>query len=102
MSTRTRVVYFINDPYSEARTAVAALLQAGDETSVLRATLPRLRPSAESVVDRALTDLEREPNFDALPIGAGPHFTMGEPHSLPKGVADPGRWVLDHLLRTAA
>ena len=102
MSARTRVVYFINDPYSEARTAVAALLQSGDETSVLRAALPKLRPSAESAVARALIDLESDRDFDALPIGAGPHFIMGEPHTLPKGVADPGRWVLDYLLRTAA
>lgn len=102
MNARTRIVYFINDPYSEARTAVAALLQAGDETRLLRAALPPLRPSAESAVARALTDLESERNFDALPIGAGPHFIMGEPHTLPKGVADPGRWVQEHLLRSAA
>lgn len=102
MSAQTRLVYFINDPYSEARTAVAALLQAGAETSVLRAALPQLRPSAESAVARALADLEVERNFDALPIGAGPHFVMGEPRALPKGVVDPERWVLDHLLRTAA
>lgn len=102
MTVRTRVVYFIPDPYSDTRTAVAALVQDGHRTSVLRADRPALRPSAESAVARALTDLELERNFDALPIGAGPHFVMGAPRALPSTVTDPEGWVLQHLLRPAA
>ncbi len=101
MSARTRLVYFIIDPYSDARAPVAALLQSDDVTRVVRGAPLRLSPSAQFAVARALTDIEAFHDFDALPMGAGPHFVMGEPHTLPSGVADPRRWVLDHLLRVA-
>lgn len=101
MSARTRLVYFILDPYSDARTPVAALLQDGAETRVVRVVLPPLRPSAQSAVARALADIEALPDFDALPLGAGPYFVMGEPRTLPADVADPGRWVRDYVLRAA-
>ena len=102
MSARTRIVYFIIDPYSDARAPVAAMLQSGDHTSVVRAPVPVLSASAQYAVTHALTDIEKHHDFDALPIGAGPHFVMGEPRTLPIGVADPSRWVLDHLLGRAA
>ncbi len=101
MSARTRLVYFIIDPYSDSRTPVAAMLRVGEATTVVRVGLPPLTPSAQSAVACALADIEALPDFDALPIGAGPHFVMGDPRTLPAGVADPGRWVLDYVLRAA-
>ena len=101
MSARTRLVYFILDPFSDARTPVAAMLQDGEGTSVVRVVLPLLRPSAQSAVARALADIEAVADFDALPVGAGPYFVMGEPRTLPSDVTDPGRWVLDYVLRAA-
>ena len=101
MTLRTRVVYFISDPYSDARLPVAAMLQNGDNTGVVRAAAPALKPAAQSAVERALADIEDLHDFDALPIGAGPQFIRGEPRVLPAGVAATRRWVLDNLLRAA-
>jgi hypothetical protein len=101
MSARARLVYFILDPYSDARAPVAALLQDDHTTSLVRADAPTLRASAEFAVARALADIEAGRDFDTLPSGAGPHFVMGEPRTLPAGVANPSRWVRDHLLRAA-
>lgn len=101
MTTRTRLIYFVIDPYTELRTAVGALLQSGEVTELVRGTLPRLTPSARFAVARGLGDIEAQTDFDTLPIGAGPQFVMGEPRTLPLEIADAGRWVLDHLLRAA-
>ncbi len=101
MTARTRLVYFISDPYSDARLPIAAMLQDGDATGVVRAVVRALPLSAQSAVARALADIEDLHDFEALPIGAGPHFVMGEPRALPAGVVDPRRWVLDNLLRAA-
>lgn len=101
MTTRTRLVYFVIDPYTELRAAVGALLQRGSVTELVRGTLPTLTPSARFAVARGLGDIEAEHDFDTLPIGAGPQFVMGEPRTLPVDITDPGRWVLDHLLRAA-
>lgn len=40
MSARTRLVYFIIDPYSEVRTPVAAMLKVGEATTVVRVGTP--------------------------------------------------------------
>jgi hypothetical protein len=101
MSVRTRIVYFVINPYSDARAPVAALIQVADTTRVVRAVMPDLAPSARFAVDHALTDIEALHDFDELPIGAGPQFVMGEPRTLPNDVPDPSRWVLDHVLRAA-
>ena len=102
MSARTRIIYFILDPYSDSRAPVAAMLQSGGHTSVVRAPVPVLSASAQYAVSHALTDIEKHHDFDNLPIGAGPHFVMGESRTLPNGVADPSRWVFDYLLGRAA
>ncbi|GDX83307.1 hypothetical protein LBMAG42_51180 [Deltaproteobacteria bacterium] len=101
MSARTRLVYFIIDPYSDSRTPVAAILNDGTVTTMVRVRLPPLVPSADAAVARALADIESHPDFDALPIGAGPYFLLGDSRTLPAGVVDPGRWVLDYALRAA-
>lgn len=93
--------YFLLDPYSDARVPIAALLQDGHATSVVRADASNLRASAVFAVARALADIEAGRDFDTLPFGAGPHFVMGEPRTLPAGGADPSRWVRDHLPRAA-
>lgn len=101
MITRTRLVYFVIDPYTELRAAVGALVQRGSVTELVRGVLPTLSPSARFAVAHGLGDIEAEHDFDTLPVGAGPQFVMGEPRTLPGDIADPGRWVADHLLRAA-
>lgn len=96
-----RLVYFILDPYTGAREVVAAQVRDGARARVVRAPAPAVPQAARGAVERALADLEAEPTFDALPIGAGPQVVAGEPRPIP-AVSDPAAWVRDVLLRPAA
>lgn len=97
-----RLVYYILDPYTGAREVVAAQVRERDRSRVVRAPAPVLPLAARGAVARALVGLEAEPNFDALPIGAGPQVVAAEPQAIPAAVPDPAAWVLNVLLRPAA
>jgi hypothetical protein len=91
-----RLVYFILDPYTGAREVVAAQVREGASARVVRAPAPDLPPAARGAVARALVELEAEPAFEALPIGAGPQLVVTEPRVIPTA------WALDALLRPVA
>ena len=96
-----RLVYYILDPYTGAREVVAAQVRDGARSRVLRAPAPVVPLAARGAVERALVDLEAEPAFGALPIGAGPQVVATEPRPIP-AVADPAAWVYNVLLKPAA
>lgn len=96
-----RLVYYILDPYTGAREAVAAQVRDGARSSVVRAPAPVVPMAARGAVERVLADLEAEPTFDALPIGVGPQVVATEPRPIP-AVPDPAAWVRDLLLKPAA
>ena len=100
--TAVRLVYYIPDPYTGAREVVAAQVREGSRCRVVRAPAPVLPLAARGAVERALADLEADPSFDALPIGAGPQVIATEPRTIPAAVADPAAWVRDVLLKPAA
>ena len=97
-----RLVYYILDPYTGAREVVAAQVRDGARSRILRAPAPVVPLAARGAIERALADLEAEPTFDALPIGAGPQVIATEPRAIPEAVQDPAAWVRDVLLKPAA
>ena len=102
MNAAVRLVYYILDPYTGTREVVAAQVREGAQSRVLRAPAPVVPSGALGTVARVLADLEAEPNFDALPIGAGPQVVATEPRAIPASVQDPAAWVRDMLLKPAA
>ena len=97
-----RLVHYILDPYTGAREGVAAQVREGGRCRVVRVPAPVLPLAVRGAVERALADLEADPGFDALPIGAGPQVIATEPHAIPAAVADPAAWVRNVLLKPAA
>lgn len=98
MNARYKIVHFVADPFTESRIPVAALVHHGGRVVVVRAAhLPgpqclggrQFATAAQIIVE----DLAREPSFDTLPVGAGPHAVMGEARSIPASAPNPIRWV---------
>lgn len=102
MNAAVRLIFFISDPFTGAREVVAAQVREGKASRVLRAPTPSLPLSARATVSRVLADLEAEPAFEALPVGAGPQVVATEAQAIPETVDEPEQWVWDVLLKPAA
>lgn len=100
--TSVRLVQYILDPFTGAQQPMAALVSDGRHVRVVRAPPHQLPAVARANVARICMDLEAEPDFTSLPIGAGPQVVLGEVRVLPGTISDVPAWVRDTLLRPAA
>lgn len=97
-----RLVFYVLDPFTNDRRPVAALVSDAGRVRLIRAPAVGLPARAQATADRALCDIEAEPEFDRLPVGAGPQMVIGEPLLLPPSVVDASAWVRAALLPPAA
>ena len=100
--TAVRLVQYVLDPFTGAQQPIAALVSDGHSVRVVRAPVMNLPGAARANIARIWLDLEAEPSFDTLPIGAGPQVIVGEVRILPAAIPDVPAWVRETLLRPAA
>ncbi len=89
-----RPIYFILDPFSGNRVAVGAIY--GPERSPKLLKLPEepaISASEQLLVDLALEEIGRSPDFDELAVAAGPQIVFGDRIRLPNGVENPEWWL---------
>ena len=103
MRSRFRIVHFLPDPFSGLRIPIGALVEHG--RSVRAAVAPSL-PDARCVGGQAAWSLMRmlaeelttANDFGELPRSFGPQAVLADEQDLPAGVADPVRWIEEHIL----
>lgn len=104
MSPSYRIVQFVPDPFSGARTPVAALVTDGDALRVVRSPhLPGpecLGGARRAALVRLIVDaLLESAVFDRLPASVGPQAVLDPVRNVPVAGLDAAeRWVLEHAL----
>lgn len=100
--TAVRLVYYITDPFLDARQPIAALVAVGSGVVLIRAPSPDLPPAARANVDRVLRDLEDAAALDPLPVGAGAQVVGGAVLAAPVSPAEAPAWARRALSARAA
>ena len=103
MSLKYRLVHFVPDPFSAGRVPVAALLDDGRSVCLARAEhMPGadcLGGTAPAAALRIVVDaLASAKSLDVLPIAVGPQAVLGPLTDVPRDVANPAAWLVEHIL----
>jgi len=97
-----RPIYFVIDPFSGNRVAVGAIYGSERAPKLVQITPEAgLSGSQRLLVQLALEEIGRSPDFDELAVAAGPQIVFGEKIKLPAGVENP-EWWLTRMLNPRA
>lgn len=100
--TAVRLVYYVTDPFLDARQPIAALVAGDDGVVVVRAPSPHLPAAARANVDRVLRDLEDAVTLDPLPLGAGAQVVGSAVLAAPVPPSEAPAWARRALSDRAA
>jgi hypothetical protein len=100
--TAVRLVYYVTDPFLDARQPIAALVAAEHGVVLVRAPSPDLPAAARANVGRVLRDLEDAVALDPLPLGAGAQVVGGAVLAAPVPPGDAPAWARRALSDQAA
>lgn len=100
--TPVRLVFYVVDPFADARHVIGALIATPHGVTLVRAPAVDLPAAARANVERVLRELDAATALDPLPFEAGAHLIGGAVLSAPVPPADAPAWVLHALLPRAA
>jgi len=98
-----KVVHFAPNPFSGWRVPVGALVRTSDKVQFVASEwLPGPQclgsEAAHSLVQVVASRLAVQPEFERLPIEAGPQMLLAEECAVPQSVEDPAKWVAEAIL----
>ncbi|MBT9556524.1 MAG: hypothetical protein IV100_10865 [Myxococcales bacterium] len=100
--TPIRLVFYVVDPFADARHVIAALIASDTGVTVVRAPILDLPVAARANVERVLRELDAATTLDPLPFEAGAQVVGGTVLSAPVSPAEAPEWVRLSLLPRAA
>jgi hypothetical protein len=100
--TAVRLVYYVTDPFLDARLPIAALGAAAGGVLLVRAPDLAVPAAARANVDRVLRDREDAVALDPLPIGAGAQVVGGAVLAAPVPPGAAPAWARRALSTQAA
>jgi hypothetical protein len=100
--TPIRLVFYVIDPFTDVRQAIAALISTERGVAVVRAPLVTLPVAARANVEHILLDLDAATTLDPLPFEVGAQVVGGAVLFAPVPAAQAPAWVRQALLPSAA
>ncbi len=100
--TPVRLVFYVVDPFADARVAIGALVAEAGGVTLVRAPAPEVPAAARANVACVLRDLETATTLDPLPFEVGAQVVGGAVLSAPVPPDEAPDWVRRTLLSRAA